>query len=174
MKTKHNINEIIIQFSPLDYIGVLPQASSETVSKSFEEGNDLFIIGEQLASEPGQGLATKGGILWSSDMFPRIVNELYLLICTTDSTYDLWRTKISEDGSKTAKAVVLISSNAIAATIGLVPALIMPFVAIILAAIVKMSIQAWCKSQTENRQLSENYKKAISEELSNKIEKRIQ
>ncbi len=163
MDKENNIKEIVASFAPQDYVEVLPASSREAAKTALENEVDLFLFAQDLAIQPGQGLVTKGGSLWAIDMFPRITNELFLLLCTNDATYDAWREKLSSEGAKTARAVVLVSSTAIAATIGVVPALILPFVAIIFAAIAKMTIQAWCKSQFERKALEDQQRKAIEE-----------
>jgi hypothetical protein len=114
--------------------------------QALERGIDLMFFAEQMANEPSAGLATKGGTFWPSDILQQIVKELRILICTDDPRYQGVRQKLNSEGSASAKVFLLLASNAVAAHVNFTTALCVPFVALILAAITKITIEAWCRS----------------------------
>jgi hypothetical protein len=75
---------------------------------------------------------------------PRITKEVHRLVCTDAPQYESHREKLRKEGAITARVIVLLVSNTVAVHAGLAPALCVPLVAVLLAAIAKASVSAWC------------------------------
>ena len=133
-------------FSPKDFLDVLSSPSREYAISALDANADLMQIAATLSGEPGEGLATKGGELWPSDIMPRIIKEAHLLFCADDAKYESIRDKLKGEGVTTANVIVYMVSNTVAIHAGLAAALCVPFVALLLAAMAKVSLSAWCKS----------------------------
>lgn len=140
------MNEIIQNFSPKDYLAVLPSTSRDYIISLVEAGAESMELALKLSVEPGEGLATKGGELWPKDIFPRLVQELHTLICTDDKKYDSIRGKIKGEATTSANVIVFVISNAVAIHAGMATALCVPLVALILASIAKTGVAAWCQA----------------------------
>jgi hypothetical protein len=140
------MNETMKRFSINDFLDVLPPSTRAAAYQAYEGGIDLMVLAEQMASEPSAGLATKGGVFWPNDILQQIGRELHALLCTNDARYEAARRKLRAEGSASAKVFVLLASSAVAASVNFTVALCVPFVAMILAAIAKITIEAWCKS----------------------------
>jgi len=140
------MNKLFEDLSPEDFLQVLPSPSREYAMSAFGAGADLTQIAVKLSVEPGEGLATKGGEQWPSDIVPRITKELRLLLCTDDPKYESIREKLKGEGTTTANVIVFVVSNAVAIHTGMAAALCVPLVALLLAAIAKLTLLAWCEA----------------------------
>lgn len=138
------MKEIMNNISPEDYLSLLPAPSRALVSKMDKTEQNLVLFGRYLSEEPSSGMAAKGGVIWPKDLFGQIVKEVHIFICTNDARYEEYRKKLKEQGSPVAKTVVIIVSNAVAATIGLASGLLVPLVAVVMAIVAKITVEAWC------------------------------
>lgn len=140
------MNEVLEQYSPDDYLQLLSSETRSQVEALHGQGVPLDAVAQILASEPGTGLATKGGTFWPSDLLERILNELRILICTDQKKYGELRKLIKSEGSKNARALVVLIATMVATQIGMAAALCVPLVALLLAAALKVSLAGWCKA----------------------------
>lgn len=140
------MNEIIQKFSPKDYLATLPSASRDYITALVEAGAEPIDLALKLSLEPGEGLATKGGESWPKDIFPRLLQELHILICTDDKKYKSIKEKIKGEATTSANVIVFVISDAVAIHAGLAPALCVPLVALIFASIAKAGVAAWCQA----------------------------
>jgi hypothetical protein len=74
----------------------------------------------------------------------RLKHEFKLLFCSDDKKYNALRKKISAVGSKSQTAVVPIVTAALATQIGVAAGILLPFCALLLLAILRMGMNAYC------------------------------
>jgi len=144
------MKDLLEQFTPQDFIATLPEPSRSFTSEQFAAGINPLVIAHKIAYEPGEGLVTKGGELWPNDFLPKILTELQILLCTNDSKYQDLRKTLNGEVKISATVVSYAISNAIAVYVGMVAAICYPLVAMLLAAAVKISLEAWCKQVSES------------------------
>lgn len=72
--------------------------------------------------------------------------EFYTLICTDDEKYSSVREKFTGERITAANVAVHAISNIIAIHIGFAAAICVPLVAILLAAVTKVGVEAWCQA----------------------------
>lgn len=142
--------DIVNKFSCADYVALLPSSTRDQVTSAIDNGLDAMVVAQNLASEPAAGLATKGGAFWPPDLLRSIVRELHALLCTEEPRYSSWRSRLQGEGAASAKALVLLVSSAIAASVGILPAMCVPFVALVLASAMKVGTNAWCEATAKN------------------------
>ncbi len=138
------MKQLFENMSPIDFYQELPSPSREYAISMFEANADPLQIANQLSKEPGEGLAIKGGETWPHNIFSRIGNEIHVLLCTDDPKYDTTRERLKGEGTTAANVIIYVASNAIASHAGMAVALCVPLVCVILAAIAKMGLSAWC------------------------------
>jgi ubiquitin C-terminal hydrolase len=149
------MNKTLAHFSLTDFLNTLPPSTRAAAYQAYESGVDLMAVAQQMANEPSAGLATKGGVFWPNNILQQIVKELHALLCTEDPRYETWRKKLNSEGSITAKVFVVLASSAVASSINFTVALCVPFVALVLAAIMKVGIEAWCRAVTQPTQAAQ-------------------
>jgi hypothetical protein len=71
--------------------------------------------------------------------------ELFLLICTKDAKYGKYRSQFLKAGSKTTAIVISAISGLVGRKYGVAPAGCVPIVASVLACLVKVGKEAFCK-----------------------------
>lgn len=84
----------------------------------------------------------------TSGYWLRLEEEFNLLICTKDKKYAELRKKIEREGGKSNTAIVGLISAAVAGTVGVAWGALVPFVALLLLALVRMGSNAYCASVT--------------------------
>lgn len=147
------MNKLFETFSPKDFAAVLPSTSREYVISLLEAGADPMQVAIQLSNEPGEGLATKGGGLWPRDIMPRIVREIHILLCTNDQKYTTLRDRLNGEVATSANIIVYLISNSVAIHAGMAPALCVPLIALVLAAVAKVGLAAWCQAVTQSQSM---------------------
>lgn len=80
------------------------------------------------------------------DYWQRLVDEIRVLLCTEEKRYEKVRDRISQ-AKPAANAVVSMVAAAIGAHIGIEQAILVPFVALGLAVVSRVSLEAWCAAQ---------------------------
>lgn len=89
---------------------------------------------------------------WSvfHDFWPALIREIRILLCTDDPKYDDLRPNIIRiTNNKFGRKALAALAASIAATLDLVAATILPFIALALYAITKIGINAWCATTDE-------------------------
>jgi hypothetical protein len=97
-----------------------------------------------LSDAPATGIALKGPVLWPQNLWGQILEQLRLAICTDDPSYASMREALRGEKAVPARVVTAILSAGVATKLGFEAAVCVPFVAIGLAAVVKMGVAAWC------------------------------
>jgi hypothetical protein len=72
--------------------------------------------------------------------------EMFILICTDDKKYADLRKKIGKEGGRSETALVGLISAGIAASMGIAWGALVPFVALLLIAVARMSKNVFCQS----------------------------
>ena len=142
------MNDLLSAFSPVDFAASFPSTSRAYIADSLRAGVDPLQLAAELANSPAQGLATKGGPRWPSDLLQRIMGEVHTLLCSDDGKYQTLRDKLRAEAHLTAQVITALVANAVSVSLGLAPALCVPFVALTLAAAVKVGLGAWCQAST--------------------------
>lgn len=142
--------ETLEKYSPEDFISVLPPTTKEYALTMLQANVDLTKVALQLSNEPGAGLATKSGDVWPKDIGPRIIQEVHTLLCTDDKKYTKIREQLKGEGITSANVLVYVISNVVAIHAGMAAAICVPLVALLLAAVVKVGLAAWCQSISSN------------------------
>ena len=74
-----------------------------------------------------------------------LVLEIHILLCTEDPKYgDLRPDIVKISNNKLGRSMLIAIAGAVAATLGLGAAMILPFVALALYSICKIGLNAWC------------------------------
>src|SRR5258708_1517562 len=76
----------------------------------------------------------------------RLKHEFHLLICTTDKKYADLRRKIESEGGKTRTTIVALIAAGVAGTVGVAWGALVPFVALLMVAVMRLGKNAYCAS----------------------------
>lgn len=88
------------------------------------------------------------GSLWQS-----FKQEFHLLVCTDDPKYDETRSKLKFSGQQTQSTIVGIVTAGIGSAMGFHAALLVPFCALGLLALVRMGKEAFCQASRITQQV---------------------
>jgi hypothetical protein len=77
----------------------------------------------------------------------RVRHELYLLLCTKDTSYRELRSRITKRGSLAQSAIINLIAAAVAAQLGVTIGFAAGLVALFLLAFIQMGKNAWCKQE---------------------------
>jgi hypothetical protein len=120
----------------------------EFLNDAFDaEQFDMDRLGEQVArmiEMRSGGMVRKGVILMKASLWRRVRHEMNLLLCTKDKKYAPLRKQLSKESGSTHIAVVGIIAAAVSSELGVVPGMLVPLVALLLAAVLKLSKEAYC------------------------------
>jgi hypothetical protein len=83
------------------------------------------------------------------DYWNAFLGELRELLCTESAKYRTLRQRVTEAETVTSKVIVPAVAGAIGATLGIAQAVLVPFVALALFAIVQLSVNGWCAVSEE-------------------------
>ncbi len=72
-------------------------------------------------------------------------HEFYLLLCTKDKKYSKLRKQLDKSSNAATTTIVSTISVTIAAALGTTIGIITPLVALLLYAIIRLSVNSWCK-----------------------------
>jgi hypothetical protein len=85
----------------------------------------------------------------------RLKHEMWLLVCTDDKKYSDLRKKLEREGGRSQTAMVGMIAAAVAGTVGVMWGALIPFVAMLLAAIARLGKNAYCSGRTLDIRLRE-------------------
>lgn len=93
-----------------------------------------------------------GGINQPKPFWDNLLMELTKFLCTEDPAYAGERSQLAKHlhpskGKTDLKAVVIYLAGVLAAKLGVLAALLLPPLALLLYAVCKMSVRAWCQSR---------------------------
>lgn len=140
--------ELLADIGQDAFISAVPGPTGNAIAEAAKNGADLNAFADILAAEPIAAISPKGIAAWPPDLGVRVRQELCKLICTDDPCYAETRKRLLATGGVAALVVVNTAAAAIAASLGLAPALLMPLVGTLLAAAAKVGVKAWCSGQS--------------------------
>lgn len=113
---------------------------------------------EQLISEARQKNVNQAGLLLNirakpvdedrfleKDYWNYFLQELYEFLCTESPRYDRERRQLAKVDKTTSKLVVPAIAVAIGNTLGIAAGILTPFLALVLFAILKLTVNSWCE-----------------------------
>lgn len=108
---------------------------------SYEQAAEAWLsnIGPGTTAPFGAGTAGPG-------LFDNVKNEINKLVCGDDSYADL-RKQTAETWEKYKPGVLMVVSAAIGAALGVAAVVLVPAVALLLAAVAAIGVNAWCASR---------------------------
>lgn len=86
---------------------------------------------------------------FEADYWQRLLHELFDLLCTDSTRYEAERERLKHAEDATTKFLVPSIAAAVANAVGLASGLLIPFVALVLFGVIKISKNAWCDLKAE-------------------------
>jgi hypothetical protein len=133
-----NKDELLVHLAP---------SVKQAVLQGIAAGVAIDTIGQALASEPGFGLAPKGGTIWPN-LWSKAKSEVHLVICTEDPKYENLHKELRTKGNLAAGAILAKISSAVTAALGVNVGVTVPLVALILWSVLDIGRAAWCGAMT--------------------------
>ena len=131
-----------------EFIDLLPEATASILRTGLASATDPNAVVIQIASQPSEGLATRGGAAWPRETIRAIAREIHLAICTDDPKYAKLREKLNGEATVSAAIVVNMISSYVAASVDMLAAMCVPLVTLVLATASKVGFAGWCAAMT--------------------------
>ena len=128
----------------------LPAFQRTSINEMISSGLSYEEVAETWLSTTGAITnAPFGGVTAGPGLFENIRNEINKLVCGHES-YDDLRKQSAETWEKYKPGVLMGVAGAIGAALGVAAVVIVPVVALLLAAVVKVGVNAWCQTKNLN------------------------
>jgi hypothetical protein len=140
------IENIISEQGVIDFLGQrnLRVVQQRGNSSHTERGDPLgyFLDNHSLDTIHGE----PESLLGPQEFWENVKDEFRLLVCTNDKKYRELRRLVKEKGGQTQVAIITAIASAIGAAVGVLASAIVPFVALLLIAMLKIGKEAFCRA----------------------------
>jgi hypothetical protein len=148
-------NEIdrLFQGDPAEWIQAVPSYHRASIDELLKQGKNYQDIADLLLTARAEHTYTFGSTQPQKDknvFFQNLLQEIENFLCG-DSKYETERTKLFGEQGLARTYVVSAISVAIAPYLGVSAVVLSPAVALILASMGKITLNAWCQSRREAR-----------------------
>lgn len=135
---------MFIENSSLDeWLDTLKPYQQSTIRALTSSNDEVEVAKKWLSAQGPSSTVGFGGISNPEPFFDRFMDEFRKFICG-DEKYAEFREKLGSESSVVKAVYVSVISAALGATLGFTAALLAPAVAILLHAVGKVGLNAWC------------------------------
>lgn len=133
---------------PDEWLCVLKPYQLELVENFRSVGSNDEEIAERWLSDMGADHTFGFGVTsYGKEYFSKVKFELHKMICG-DPAYESFREELLSVWAQHKAAVVLFFASTISAVLGIAVGVLVPVVALLLSALTKVGVNAWCEASS--------------------------